>query len=94
MELMRCSAIPAVHLTEAPIYYGFFGPIFKGRLYALSQRRFQGTLKLAPHAVTWLADIPGSAHGETSLADQGPQGGPAQPRQHEGGSTKDILVIR
>ena len=28
------------------------------------------------------------------LTDQGPQDGPDQPRQHEGGSTKDILVIR
>ena len=33
----------------------------KRRLYALSQRRFQGTLKLAPHALTRFADIPGSA---------------------------------
>ena len=31
---------------------------------------------------------------ETSLAVPGPQDGPDQPRQHEGGSTKDILVIR
>eukprot|EP00964_Phaeocystis_antarctica_P123452 scaffold87113_cov69-Phaeocystis_antarctica.AAC.1 len=31
---------------------------------------------------------------ETSLTVQGPQDGPDQPRQHEGGSTKDILVIR
>jgi len=28
------------------------------------------------------------------LTAQGPQDGPDQPRQHEGGSTKDILVIR
>ena len=28
------------------------------------------------------------------LTDQGPRDGPDQPRQHEGGSTKDILVIR
>ena len=28
------------------------------------------------------------------LTAQGPQDGPDQPRQHEGGSTKDILVIK
>jgi len=31
---------------------------------------------------------------ETSLAVPGPQDGPDQPRQHEGGSTKDLMVIR
>jgi len=30
---------------------------------------------------------------ETSSAAQGSQDGPAQRRQHEGGSTKDLMVI-
>ena len=47
--------------TAAPAASAFGGSAYEGRLYALSQRRFQGTLKLAPHAVTRLADIPGSA---------------------------------
>eukprot|EP00964_Phaeocystis_antarctica_P127372 scaffold91052_cov39-Phaeocystis_antarctica.AAC.1 len=45
----------------------------KGRLYALSQRRFQGTLKPAPHASRGWLISPDLLH-ETSLAVPGPSG--------------------
>ena len=67
--------------------------LVKGRLYALSQATFFVDPKLGAYSLWRGLRCPYLLH-ETSLAAQGPQDGPDQPRQHEGGSTKDILVIR
>ena len=67
--------------------------LVKGRLYALSQATFFVDPKLGAYSLWRGLRCPYLLH-ETSLAAQGPQYGPAQPRQREGGSTKDLMVIR
>ena len=65
---------------------------FKGRFWALSEAAFFADPKPGARPLWRGLRYMYLLH-ETSLAAQGPQDGPAQPRQHEGGSTKDLMVI-
>ena len=77
--------------TQGPCK-GYFSKLHT-RLYALSQATFFADPKLGAWPLWRGLRCPYLLH-ETFLAAQGPQDGPDQPRQHEGCSTKDLMVIR
>ena len=64
----------------------------KGRHRALSEATFFADPKLDARPLWRGLRYTYLLH-ETSLAARGSQDGPAQPCQHEGGSTKDLMVI-
>ena len=75
-------------ILTRPACRGAFKCVFC-RLYALSQATFFVDPKLGAWPLWRGLRCPYLLH-ETSLAAQGPQDGPDQPRQHEGCSTKDL----
>ena len=74
-----------------PHHFSTKDPV-KGRHRALSEATFFADPKLDARPL-WRGLRNTFLLHETSLAAQGSQDGPAQPCQHEGGSTKDLMVI-